>query len=86
MQQPDPAASDFVEVTAEPLSLDRCVAAVADDGAGAIATFIGVTRDTFEGKRVLRLEYEAYTPMVRPDCSRLRSRCAALTVAPCDRR
>jgi molybdopterin synthase catalytic subunit len=66
MQQPDPLAPVFLEVTAEQLSLDRCVAAVADDGAGAIATFIGVTRNTFEGKRVLRLEYEAYEPMVRP--------------------
>ena len=55
-----------VEVSAEPLSLDRYVAAVADDGAGAIATFIGVTRNTFEGKRVARLEYEAYVPMARP--------------------
>jgi molybdopterin synthase catalytic subunit len=54
-----------VEVSAEPLSLDRYVTAVADDGAGAIATFIGVTRNTFEGKRVARLEYEAYVPMAR---------------------
>jgi molybdopterin synthase catalytic subunit len=65
MQQPDASVPVFLEVTAEPLSLDRCVAAVADDGAGAIASFIGVTRNTFEGKRVLRLEYEAYTPMAR---------------------
>jgi hypothetical protein len=59
------ADGTLVEVCAEPLSLDRYVAAVADDGAGAITTFIGVTRNTFEGKRVLRLEYEAYTPMAR---------------------
>ena len=66
MQQPDPSVPVFLEVTAELLSLDRCVAAVADDAAGAIATFIGVTRNTFEGKRVVQLEYEAYEPMVRP--------------------
>ncbi|KAG2285015.1 hypothetical protein Bca52824_044619 [Brassica carinata] len=31
--------------------------------AGAIATFSGTTRDTFEGKTVMELRYEAYVPM-----------------------
>ncbi len=31
--------------------------------AGAISVFMGVTRDNFEGKRVTRLEYEAYEEM-----------------------
>ncbi|KAK4780452.1 hypothetical protein SAY87_016558 [Trapa incisa] len=31
--------------------------------AGAVATFSGTTRDTFEGKTVLELRYEAYVPM-----------------------
>ncbi|OIW12158.1 hypothetical protein TanjilG_28566 [Lupinus angustifolius] len=31
--------------------------------AGAIATFSGTTRDTFDGKTVLELRYEAYVPM-----------------------
>ncbi|KAF2291808.1 hypothetical protein GH714_035689 [Hevea brasiliensis] len=31
--------------------------------AGAIATFSGTTRDTFEGKIVVELRYEAYVPM-----------------------
>ncbi|GHP09591.1 molybdopterin synthase catalytic subunit [Pycnococcus provasolii] len=30
---------------------------------GAVATFEGLTRDDFQGKKVLRLEYEAYAPM-----------------------
>ena len=54
----------LVELSEEPLSLERYVAAVADDGAGAISTFIGVTRNTFQGRRVVWLEYEAYAPMV----------------------
>lgn len=53
----------LAEVTPAPLSLDKYVAAVADDGAGAIATFLGVTRNSFQGKRTERLEYEAYVPM-----------------------
>jgi hypothetical protein len=36
---------------------------VPDPGAGAISLFIGTTRDNFEGKHVVRLEYEAYIPM-----------------------
>lgn len=30
---------------------------------GAIATFKGITRDTFNGKQVIQLEYEAYEQM-----------------------
>lgn len=31
--------------------------------AGAVSTFFGTTRDTFEGKIVTHLEYEAYPDM-----------------------
>ncbi|EDQ92159.1 uncharacterized protein MONBRDRAFT_14411 [Monosiga brevicollis MX1] len=31
--------------------------------AGAISTFVGITRNTFQGKMVARLEYEAYETM-----------------------
>ncbi len=63
--QPSPArrVPALVEVTGQPLDLSRYTAFVADPGAGAIATFTGTTRDTFQGKAVLRLEYEAYGPM-----------------------
>jgi hypothetical protein len=53
----------LVEVTPLPLDAGRFIAAVTRPAAGAIATFVGTTRDSFEGKRVLRLEYEAYGPM-----------------------
>lgn len=53
----------FVEVTPGPLVLDKYVGLVGDGGAGAIATFVGVTRNSFQGKRTERLEYEAYVPM-----------------------
>lgn len=44
-------------VRSEPLSLDRLVALVRDQRAGAVVTFQGVTRE------VQRLEYEAYVEM-----------------------
>ncbi|KAJ0173474.1 hypothetical protein K1T71_010623 [Dendrolimus kikuchii] len=34
-----------------------------NDSCGAVSIFVGTTRDNFEGKKVLRLEYEAYEPM-----------------------
>lgn len=76
---------DTCFLSSSPLSLQQCVAAVADSGAGAIATFVGVTRDTFEGKPVVRLEYEAYEPMAlaecRALCERVRQRWAVIKVA-----
>ncbi|KAJ1891183.1 Molybdopterin synthase catalytic subunit [Kickxella alabastrina] len=58
---------DHFLISSETLSLDRACALVRDDSAGAISTFEGTTRNTFNGKRVLRLEYEAYEPMARKE-------------------
>src|SRR5437899_10309891 len=44
----------------DPLSLDRIVAEVRDEQAGAIATFTGTTRISSRGRTVTHLEYEAY--------------------------
>ena len=46
-----------VRVTTEPLTLDALVARVTDPRAGAVVTFLGVTR------QVAELDYEAYVPM-----------------------
>ena len=45
--------------TVFPQLLERCKAAEA----GGISSFLGTTRDTFEGKTVVRLEYDSYIPM-----------------------
>ena len=47
----------------EPLSLDRAVDEVRDEGAGAIATFTGTTRVASRGRTVVHLDYEAYEGM-----------------------
>src|SRR5436309_11510494 len=47
-------------LTTEPLSLDRLLALVRDPRAGAVATFLGVTREVPE------LKYEAYAEMAEP--------------------
>jgi molybdopterin synthase catalytic subunit len=45
--------------------------AVADPFAGAIVTFVGMTRRTNAGRNVLRLEYEAYEPMALSEMRKL---------------
>ncbi|HET6203433.1 MAG TPA: molybdenum cofactor biosynthesis protein MoaE [Planctomycetota bacterium] len=44
---------------------------VRTDEDGAVATFVGTARRTSQGRRVLRLEYEAYEPMVRAEMARI---------------
>jgi molybdopterin synthase catalytic subunit len=58
-------------VTAEPLSLDEVVAAVSGPGLGGIVTFTGTVRAETHGRRVLRLEYEAYTGMAEKQLARI---------------
>mmetsp|Transcript_33460 Transcript_33460/g.54269 ORF Transcript_33460/g.54269 Transcript_33460/m.54269 type:complete len:151 (-) Transcript_33460:384-836(-) len=77
--------TDHVRVTNEGLSIDTLVRMVSTPEAGAIATFSGVTRNNFEGKSVLRLEYEAYVPMAEKElqslCSRIREKWPVFGVA-----
>lgn len=51
------------QISEDPLSLETLAAAVSDPAAGALATFCGTTRNSFGGKAVDHLEYEAYRPM-----------------------
>ena len=53
----------LVEIEEEPLRMERYTSFVSEPSAGAIATFTGVTRDSFEGRGVTKLEYEAYPEM-----------------------
>lgn len=46
-----------------PPSLDRCVARVSSEDMGGVVTFTGVVRRHSRGRRVERLEYEAYKEM-----------------------
>jgi molybdopterin synthase catalytic subunit len=51
------------QITDTPIDPETLRAAIADPRSGAVATFVGVTRNSFAGKEVLHLEYEAYAPM-----------------------
>ncbi|RHZ79010.1 hypothetical protein Glove_152g29 [Diversispora epigaea] len=54
---------DFVKLTTDVLVLQEVVDLVKDNGAGAITTFSGTTRDSFQDKTVVKLDYESYIPM-----------------------
>ncbi len=60
-----PLPGDFHGVGPEPIDLTELCARVASPGCGATATFSGTVRDTFEGRRVRHLEYEAFEPLCR---------------------
>ncbi|OCH96090.1 molybdenum cofactor synthesis 2 [Obba rivulosa] len=50
-------------LTHEPLNSQEIIQSVGDGRAGAIAVFIGTTRNSFKGKVVTRLDYQAYSKL-----------------------
>ncbi len=58
-------------VTNQPIDLNELVRFVTDPEAGAIATFIGTTRNNNEGRKVIGLDYEAYPEMAEKELARI---------------
>ena len=58
-----PVSGGSFRLSEEPLSLQAAVDEVANERAGAIATFVGTTRIESRGRSVQYLEYEAYPGM-----------------------
>jgi MoaE-MoaD fusion protein len=58
-----PVSGGEFRLTADPIEVGAVIAEVADDQAGAVATFLGTTRAHSRGRTVLYLEYEAYEGM-----------------------
>ncbi len=59
------------ELSAAPLDLPAIEAGVATVADGAVVVFVGVVREHARGKRVLRLEYEAYGSMAQTEMDRI---------------
>ena len=53
----------MINITYDKLDPERLTQAMRSNANGAVVTFLGTTRDSFEGKKVIRLEYEAYEEM-----------------------
>ncbi|GFP97592.1 molybdopterin synthase catalytic subunit [Phtheirospermum japonicum] len=70
---------NLIEILEDNIIIDtnKFISYVQSPHCGAIATFAGTTRDTFDGKDVLELRYEAYVPMamrcIESICSSARS-------------
>jgi MoaE-MoaD fusion protein len=66
-----PVSGGTFTVRTEPLDLAELVAEVSDPGAGAIATFIGTTREHSRGRTVTLLEYDAYPEMAEAEMRKI---------------
>ena len=53
----------MIELTSHTLDPEKFTTAVRSSTNGAVVTFLGTTRDNFEGKGVLTLEYESFDEM-----------------------
>ena len=60
---PVAGGAGMFRMTSEPLALQEVIDAVQGPDAGGIVTFTGTVRDNSHGKKVRRLEYEAFKPM-----------------------
>uniref|UniRef100_A0A8C5ZBD5 Molybdopterin synthase catalytic subunit n=1 Tax=Marmota marmota marmota TaxID=9994 RepID=A0A8C5ZBD5_MARMA len=78
MDKVEETSKDIIKFTAEKLSVDDVSQLVTSPLCGAISLFVGTTRNNFEGKKVISLEYEAYLPMaeneIRKICSHIRQK------------
>ncbi|NOY24795.1 MAG: molybdenum cofactor biosynthesis protein MoaE [Oligoflexia bacterium] len=67
----------MVGLTTDPIDPRLVEQAVAHPGAGAILTFLGVTRNHFEDRPVTGLHYQAYGEMAQPELQRICEEAAA---------
>ncbi len=54
---------DIFEITREPIDKPDLEKRLLTGGAGAVVTFDGTVRNQTQGRRVVKLQYEAYPPM-----------------------
>jgi MoaE-MoaD fusion protein len=66
-----PVSGGGFSVQRGPLDLGAVVAQVSRPDAGAIATFIGTTREHSRGRSVTSLEYDAYPEMAESEMARI---------------
>jgi molybdopterin synthase catalytic subunit len=63
--------STVVEITSEPLSVERVASLVERPEAGAVAIFVGNVRRQSRGREVVALEYFGYEPMARRELEKI---------------
>jgi molybdopterin synthase catalytic subunit len=66
-----------VRLQQDPILPPDLVEAARADGDGAVALFLGTVRDASDGRRVVRLEYEAYPEMAEREMARIEAEAIA---------
>ncbi|CAE6444109.1 unnamed protein product [Rhizoctonia solani] len=80
----EPLTGDSFSLSHFSLDINKIMDSVRDDGAGALAVFLGTTRDNFNGKQVTRLEYESYSKLAVKSMAKIASDARKLKVPPHD--
>jgi molybdopterin synthase catalytic subunit len=60
-----------IEISDRPLNIQSCIDWVMSPQSGGIDVFIGTVRDATKGKRVIKLEFEAYEPMALKEMKKI---------------
>jgi molybdopterin synthase catalytic subunit len=61
----------MIEITAKPIDVPKIIKAAESNEAGALNVFIGTVRAKTAGKKVIRLDYEAYEPMAKKEIQKI---------------
>ncbi|CAJ0929593.1 unnamed protein product [Ranitomeya imitator] len=61
----------FIRICTEKLSAEEVSQLVVSPSCGAVSIFVGTTRNNFEGRKVVHLEYEAYVPMAETEIKKI---------------
>ena len=57
----------MVRLQEQPIRVEAIASELRSDADGAVALFLGTVRDHNRGRKVLHLEYEAYSAMARAE-------------------
>ena len=60
-----------IEISGKPLNIQSAIEWVMSPQSGGIDVFIGTVRDETNGKKIIRLEFEAYEPMALNEMKRI---------------
>uniref|UniRef100_A0A803VZX1 Molybdopterin synthase catalytic subunit n=1 Tax=Ficedula albicollis TaxID=59894 RepID=A0A803VZX1_FICAL len=71
MEESEDVPKDFIKLKSEKLSVDEVSELVVSPSCGAVSLFIGTTRNNFKGRKVIRLEYEAYSSMAETEIKKI---------------
>ncbi|GAA4463153.1 molybdenum cofactor biosynthesis protein MoaE [Nemorincola caseinilytica] len=66
-----------IHISAAPLDVAQCIAGVMSPQSGGIDIFVGTVRDSTKGRKVLRLEFEAYEAMALSEMQKIAGSAAA---------